>query len=236
MFPVLQKTKEIALDVLFPPVCLICAAWTGDKEKPLCTECLSKIEVENTLTCPICRARMAENVKMCHPNAPFRLAAATRYENEIVRTLIYELKFGKKTAAGRALADILAVYLKSLSINLSTFSIIPISIHPSRRRERTFNQAEVIAENLAEKNGLPLIKNALMRVKATKAQAEIKDLERRKKNLEGSFAVPHPALVQNKNIILVDDVFTSGATVSEAVRTLKEADAGKIIAAVAAKT
>lgn len=235
MFPLFQKTKEITLDILFPPLCLICAQWTGDKEKILCADCNSRIEIENTLTCPICRARMAENVKMCHPRASFRLAGATRYNNELARQLIYQLKFGKKTAAGRALADLLASHIKSLNINLSTFSVIPVPLHPSRRRQRGFNQAEVIAENLAKKMGLSLLNNVLIRVKATKAQAGIKNSEERRKNLENSFAAPYPALIANKNILLIDDVFTSGATINEAVKILKEAGAKKIIAAVAAK-
>ena len=138
------------------------------------------------------------------------------------------------------MGDLLIQYLqKSQLINQSTnklinYLIVPIPLHSKRRRERGFNQAELLAKTISENLGL-LPTNALERTKNTKAQAKLKKSECREENVAGCFKIKNPESVRDKNIILVDDVFTSGATMNEAVKILKENGAKRIIALVAAK-
>jgi ComF family protein len=115
--------------------------------------------------------------------------------------------------------------------------MIPIPLHPKKERERGFNQSLLIAEALRDflSGSPPLISQILVRVKNTKAQAEIKDSDKRKENVRSCFAVKNPSEIKGKNIILIDDVFTSGATANEAVRTLKTAGARRILVLVLAK-
>ena len=112
---------------------------------------------------------------------------------------------------------------------------MPIPLHKNRERERGFNQSEAIAKIIASELNLQLKKDLLVRAKETKIQAELKDWNQRKNNLAGAFQIPQPEGIKGKNIILVDDVYTSGATINEAVKTLKENGAKKIIALVIAK-
>lgn len=237
MHPLFSQTREVILDILFPPICLTCGTRlpTQEKNNHICVSCLAAIAINTTLTCPLCGARMAEQKKTCHKDVPYRLAAATRYDDERVRRLIWELKYQKKTVASKPLASIATAHLASLPLNLSQFVIVPIPLHPSRERERGFNQSKLIAEIVASKFGLPIAVSALERNKHTKPQAETKDINARRENLAGAFAIKDAAAIAKKNILLVDDVFTSGATIGEAVKTLKSAGAQHIIALVVAK-
>ncbi len=119
---------------------------------------------------------------------------------------------------------------------ISNFSpiVVFIPLHHSRERKRGFNQAKLLAEIVAKNFNLEL-KNVLMRVKNTPPQAQAENREKRRENLFGAFTIIDPDEIKNKNIILIDDVYTSGATMSEAARVLKSRGARKIIALVAAK-
>ena len=125
--------------------------------------------------------------------------------------------------------------LSDLSVmeNFNNAILVPIPLSPKRYRERGFNQAELICKKLIEidqDENFRLEENVLIKIKNTEHQVRIQDRRARLKNLIGSFAVKNEALVKNKNIILIDDVTTTGATLNEARKTLKQAGARKIIA------
>jgi len=113
--------------------------------------------------------------------------------------------------------------------------IIPIPLHPSRERGRGFNQSEAIAEEISKTLGVKLMTGNLIRIKNTKPQPEIKGLEKRQENIAGCFAVKNPELIKGKKIIPIDDVFTSGSTMNEAVKILRKAGAARVIGLVIAK-
>ena len=233
----LSRIQNTVLDILFPPLCTLCGKnlKEGMRNRGICEMCLEAIPVKDTLTCPICGARMAENTKICHKDTPFRLAAALPYNNEKVKTLIWQLKYEKKTYAARPLVYLMIHHLKTLGMNIGNYIVVPVPLHASRERERGFNQAELIATPLARELGLSLERKSLVRVKKTASQAETKNRQERRKNLEGSFSVRHPERIQGKDILLIDDVFTSGATAEAAVAALKDTGAKKVIVAVAAR-
>lgn len=120
--------------------------------------------------------------------------------------------------------------------NFRNFSVMPIPLHPKRKKERGFNQSELLGKILAEKYNLPLLAKALSRDKETKPQAELKNWDDRRQNLQNAFSAALPDQIKNKNIILIDDIYTSGATTKDAVRALCQAGAKKIIVLVFAKT
>ena len=237
MVTVLEKVRETILDILFPALCLACGKTLEGAEKAafICRACVAAIPVSVTLTCPRCGSRLAENIKTCHQDTPFRLAAASRYDDPRVKKLIWELKYGRKVGAAYPIASIIETHLGHLTVNLANYLLVPMPLHPSRERERGFNQSEIIAKRLAERTNLKLASGALTRVKRTLPQAEAKNREDRRVNVAGSFAVVKPELISGKNILLLDDVFTSGATMGEAARTLRAAGAKRIIATVAAR-
>ncbi len=213
----LQTFKLLLLDALFP-----------------IPELPPNIRLHDTLFCPRCRARLANNKMICHKDSQFLLAAATQYEDPI-KSLIWHLKYRNRATLSEPLSKLAINYLDKLSLPIAHFITIPIPLSEARQRERGYNQAELIAKIIAGRYGLPIETSALIRQRHGKPQAEIKGWDERKKNIAGSFGILHPELIKDKNILLVDDVFTSGATIAEAAHQLKDFGAKKIIALVIAK-
>ena len=222
------------LDLVFPPSCLSCRRRTKSNEV-VCGNCLAAIPLNRTLFCGKCGARLAEGRKICHRDFPYVLGAATCYSNAAVKNLIHALKFKYVRGAAKPLGDLLAGYAEALPLRLEKFTVIPLPLHARRLRERGFNQSELIAGFFAKRLDLPLETEWLERAKHAKPQSETKNLAERKENIRGSFVVKNTTNVSGKNIILVDDVTTSGATFYEAALVLKSAGARKIIALAAAR-
>jgi len=248
MFHLFKKAYDFSLDILFPPICVNCKKPLDKNENSICKKCLSKIQLNNTLFCPVCRARLPENKKICHFDCHYLLGAAGNYDDLILQNLIQSFKYKSVKSLAPVLSELLIKYFNSLNplatrdlakpdkfyiLNPSTI-VVPIPLHPRRERERGFNQAKLITKNLVEKLNLEFC-DALVRLKNTKSQAQARDTEERAKNVKDCFKIIHPELVKEKNIILVDDVFTSGATINEAVKILKQNGAKKILALVIAK-
>lgn len=172
------------------------------------------------------------------------------YRHPSIKKSLWFLKYkGKKRLANifaEIIYDKILEELSELSVmeNFREPILIPIPLSSKRYRERGFNQAQLICEELIkinnlrdsvdEKLNLSLEKNILIKIKETEHQARIKDRRARLKNLIGSFAIKNAEenvnLLKNKNIILIDDITTTGATLNEAKKTLKQAGARKVIA------
>lgn len=228
---------KLLLDCIFPPLCLGCARTLGDEEENdgLCIPCRELIPLHSSLFCGVCRARLPEGKQHCHRDAPFRLGAAADYAHPLVRELIWTLKYSRTAAAAPPLSSLLARYLRSIGPLPEDAPLVPIPLNRRRERERGFNQAELIARNLAARTGRP-VQSLLIRTKSTKPQAELPEWERRKMNVAGCFAIaPRAEKPLPRRVILIDDVATSLATLTEAARTLKAAGVQSVVGLVAAK-
>lgn len=235
-FPSWPTIKRLTLDILFPPVCLACEDFLMNEAgttRGLCRICMAGIKSRDTLLCACCGARLPENVKTCHPKAAFILGAAADYENPVVRALIFRLKYERLRAASAPLQDLLGRYLSDLDFDWTNFMVIPVPLHPRRKRERGFNQAELLSQHVAELLRLPHETHALKRVRYEEPQAKIRTRAERELNMTGAFEAD--ISIAKKNILLVDDVMTTGATLRAATEALKNAGARKIIALVVAK-
>jgi ComF family protein len=225
------------LDILFPAECIACGALL--LRGTLCDACRISIAPHRTAFCGICAAPLPGLRSICHPQAPHLLGAAGNYQNVALRTLIHALKFGRMKGAAEPLADILIHYCARLPMDLQGFSVIPVPISKERMRERGFNQSALIAERFARFFGLPLKTKILTRTVHRTAQSDIADRDERHQNIQNCYvAKPFDksgVCTPNKNIILIDDVTTSGATFADAVRALRAAGARKILALAVAK-
>ena len=211
---------EVVLDILFPPECLACRRrlTTGT----LCVSCKNAVGGP-----PAIALRNIDGRSRC-----YFLGAAGRYKNHVLKTLIHALKFGGIRGAAVPLAEILAHHAQTVALPLGDFTVMPIPLSKLRLRERGFNQSELIAERFANLLGLPFEKNILMRVRHRKPQSGTETLAERRENIRGCFAMLNGVRPITKNIILVDDVSTSGSTFLEAARALT-ADGAEIILALA---
>ena len=204
------------LDLIFPVNCISC----GKSRTDFCSKCLSESP-----------AAEHENAKWIFP--------LYEYRHPPVKKSIWLLKYkGRKKLAGifaevlygRILEELADLFVMQ---NFYDAILIPIPLSSKRRRERGFNQAELICEKLIEIDGnenFRLEKNVLIKPKDTEHQAHIENRAKRMKNIIGSFAVKNEERIKNRNIILIDDVTTTGATLTEARKILKQSGAKKVIA------
>lgn len=236
MFYYLIKIKNILLDIIFPSICLNCRKELINENGSVCNNCIDSIKTNNSTFCPVCRARLPNNQKICHQKVTFILAAAGEYGESTLQNIIKLFKYQGIENLAPVLGKIIIKYLNSLNPKISILNsvIIPIPLHKNRERQRGFNQSKLLAKYISDYFNLPLVEG-IERTKKTKPQAQIKNKEERLKNISDCFKIKNPESIKGKNIILVDDVFTTGDTINEAVKILKENDAKNIIALVVAK-
>lgn len=216
------------LNLIFPPRCLNCHAIT--KEGAICDFCFQQISPHHTFYCGECRARLIQISKTCHPKFPYILGAASNYEEPAIKNLIQGLKFRSVEEAAKPLGQLIINYAHEVSVPIKNAVILPIPLSKKRERQRGFNQSTLIAKFFADCSSLPLVTDCLIRVRHSSPQSELKNYEERRQNVKNCFAIQNSELIQGKNVILVDDVVTSGATLKEAAIMLKMAGARKIIA------
>lgn len=243
-FSAIRRAARIATDILFPPLCAYCETYLDDARSPICEACFCKIIKNTSLICPICNARMASGKRICahgkrkYKEFPYLLGAATNYDDPVIRTCIHRCKYDKIHSIAPALALLLTEYVSVLdpkpTLLAATPIVIPIPLHARKERERGFNQSACIARSFAETMKFAY-KEPLVKLIDNKPQAQTKIRATRLERMKGVFAIPYPADVRHKNIILIDDVSTSGATLSEAAKTLRAAGVKQILALVIAK-
>lgn len=163
---------------------------------------------------------------------------ALNYQDEKTRLSIWSLKFKNNQKIAKVFAQIIYDFLieelaeLKLSHNFDKPLLIPIPLSRERLRERGYNQVELMAQelfNLDKGNSFDYRKNILKKIKNTTSQSHTHSKKERENNLKNCFKVVMPKLIKNRNIILLDDVITTGATLNEAIKTLKKHKPKKII-------
>lgn len=148
--------------------------------------------------------------------------------NSPIQVLMHHMKYMGYYKIGSLLGDKISDALfKRLPVLSSSCKIIcPIPLHPTKLRDRGYNQSQHIAESIAAKFSIPLVPDLLKRIKNTKTQTRL-NIQERKENVKNAFIInpKYQALIQNKRVMLVDDVVTSGATANEATKVLRSAGA-----------
>jgi ComF family protein len=228
------------LDLLFPPRCAVC----GRRGAPLCAVCLAAARPPDAQRCVRCNAPLppaseilAGRCATCRGEPPGPLAGlrvAARYEDTI-RLAIIELKFHRVRRVAEPLGDLLAA--ASLPLLPVVDLIAPVPLHPTRRQERGFNQAELLARRCGRRLGRPMRADLLARVRPTPSQVQLTSAERHA-NMRGAFAARPgaAATLAGRSVLLVDDVCTSGATLTAAAEALREVGATTIWGAAVARS
>lgn len=208
------------------PVCRTCLAKPGPLEADyFCASCrtpfLNPFALDEDGRCSLCRAG-ANGFDAAYTYGSF--------EGEL-RELIHLLKYARVRTLAKPLAKLLAA---ALPLNRSFDVVVPMPMHWRKRWVRGFNQAEVLAKEIARKRGLPL-RNAARKRKATAAQAGLTNAARQS-NVAGAFEIRHPDALAGKRVLLVDDVMTTGATASACAKALKHAGAREVTLLAVART
>jgi competence protein ComFC len=223
--------KDFILDILFPPFCLNC-----QKEGSyLCPDCRSLVDIINVGYCPFCRPPKIvfdnKTCGFCRQSKKLNgLFSATAYQNFIIKRAISQFKYPpyvKKLS--KPLSSLIIEYFQSLEqqLNFKDAVLIPVPLAKKKIKLRGFNQSEEIAKELSLFWEIPLVSGSLLKIKETLPQIELSEKER-KENVKGAFLCQHPTLIKNRKIFLVDDVFTTGATMEECARVLKNSGAKEV--------
>jgi ComF family protein len=221
-------------DLVYPKVCLACKnkitgsaidslicsqCWAGIKKNlpPFCRSCGRQLEKES-FTKSICSGCLKTKLYFDRAFSP------CVYEG-IIKELIHELKYKGKDYLGAPLSTLRIEFIKEYSLPMDYLDfIVPVPLHKTRLREREFNQAEILAKFISQEFNKDILPNTLQRHRHTKTQTDLETNERLL-NVKGSFSVTRQGNLKGKNLLLVDDVLTTGATASEAALALKDAGA-----------
>lgn len=150
--------------------------------------------------------------------------------DDYFQKLIHGFKYQQKSSLGKRLGKALGEKLKEDKIAEKFDCLVPVPLHSARKRDRGFNQSEILALEMSEATNLPVLKKLLKRTKNTKDQTKLTP-EERIENVKGAFALKDPEIVAGTRVILVDDVMTTGATLGECASVLLEAGAERVIGA-----
>ncbi len=214
-----SRALAAILGFIFPDSCLACGGQLDAPEKHLCALCLRAIATRS-------RAFLvAPDSALCEVEAgPLVVWHVADFEGP-ARELIRALKYDGRTSIAGDLAALVAPHVR-VAVPSGIDAVVPVPLHRTRRRERGFNQAELIALSLARLLDLPVIPGALVRARSTRSQARLGRRER-EVNVRGAFLGVR-ALTRGRRLLLLDDVVTTGATMRAARDALAEADASSV--------
>jgi ComF family protein len=231
---VLRAARRAALDLCFPRSCAGCGAPDPEAMRHLCWECFRDLAVLQPPFCERCgdpvagRVDHAYTCALCAARAPsfLRARSAVRYDGAAA-SAIRALKYHGATWLADDLAALLEGVTRAEYAGVTFDAIVPVPLHPLRRRRRDFNQAELLAGRLARRLGAPVRARAVRRVRATPSQTRL-TVRERADNMRGAFQARAPMNLDGGRVLLVDDVMTTGATVHDAARALREGGVAEV--------
>lgn len=226
--------------LFYPPLCAACSQPVTQADY-LCASCTAKAPRIQAPFCAKCSEPFAGAItetfscaNCAHRTLHFEAAVCAYRSRGIVRQIVHHFKYDGQQHLRHPIADWLADTLDDPRLQGRRFDIIvPVPLHPARKRERGFNQAELLAELLSARAAVPSCE-VLQRVRYTTTQTAF-DRAERMENLHDAFRLRKNANVRGLRVLLVDDILTTGSTLSECARVLKASGAMTVHAATAAR-
>lgn len=236
----LGRLAGLLTDFVFPPYCTSCHTRMPENQRePICQACWRQATIWQSGACQRCGAGLSAGISP-------RLCPACRIEGwdcSDVRTpgpfagtvaeAIHLLKYSAKRSIARRLATLMFQCLGSDGRYLQSDLIAAVPLHRARLRERGYNQAQLLADELSRMTGIPTDGRAVFRIRHNPSQTKL-DKKQRLENVRDIFRAKEPWRVRGRRVILVDDVLTTGATIGSCARALLEAGATEVLALTAA--
>lgn len=204
---------------------LICGNCLNKLDKnlpPFCLKCGGNLKTDEQSrgTCVPCRDRSYH----------FKRAWSPTIYRGVMEELIHMFKYRNKPQLAKPLSQIMIDFINNYNLHLKGFDIlVAVPLHSSKLREREYNQAQLLAQNISKQLQIPICEGNLERWKATKIQSNL-SAEERWHNVSGAFRLRNPEDFKDKRVLIIDDLLTTGATCSEIARNLNEAQANSVFA------
>ncbi len=228
----LNKFLKKAVGILFVRdiKCVVCDKELNYKTKyGICENCIKTLPFNNKKVCTKCGEPIFSKAEYClackNSQKNYEKARAPFiYEGEVVK-LIYKFKYNN----AKYMFDYLGLFLvdEYIKTNWDVDCILPVPLHEKRKKERGYNQSYLLSKKLEEALGIEIVTNNLIRNRETVTQTDLTK-KQRKENLEKAFTVLNKKQLKNKRVLLIDDVFTTGATIEECTKTLLKAGVNSV--------
>lgn len=206
------------ISLIYPHVCLSCTFPLRKYEKFICLKCknhLPKTQFAERVENPVMKL-MWGKAMVEHASSSYYFKKGNR-----IQKLMHQLKYKGKEELGEELGKMMALELKKSSIYEKIDGIIPLPLHLSKKRLRGYNQCDSLAIGIAENLKIEIFPTAIMRIKANISQTK-KGYFERHENVNDIFKVCEPEKLNGKNILLIDDVITTGSTLAACAKTLND--------------
>ena len=213
-----------AVQLLFPLRCPVCDGIVRPWGEKVCLKCLPKLKLLTPPWCMQCGKKLAEDGEYCagcRTGKHSYQRGRSLYEYQSAAESIYRFKYGGRREYAGFYGEQMTEYLGEFIRAVEPDGIVPIPLHPRRKAKRGYNQAQLLAREIGKRMGLPVYPKMLRRVKNTVPLKQLNPAQRQN-NLKKAFQLSGND-VKLKTILLVDDIYTTGSTMDEAARTLREA-------------
>ena len=217
-----QSVFSGLLDFIYPPICPLCSR-SIDDEGPLCSLCLENLLKDFQVTCYHNKAHF----KYLEETICFDKVLACWTFTPQIETLIHIVKYQQGRKLGKVLGRIAGERIQEQFPNLSGNVIVPVPLHFVRRRERGYNQSEILSRGIAEIIPIPIRTNVLIRKKHTQTQTLLSAKERQE-NVQEAFLVRDGKSIMNRHVVLIDDIVTTGATMQQCAKAMIQAGAASV--------
>jgi ComF family protein len=216
----LKNILTSTLHLFYPHICTGCGSDVLERENLLCLTCINDLPNTNFAMHsgnPVEKAFWGR-IPVTSAHSQFYFA-----KESLVQHLIHQLKYKGNKQIGIYLGELMGKHLLNSDRFKNVNAIIPLPLYPDKERKRGYNQASVICQGIANNLNVPVITNIVLRRRFTETQTR-KHRTERWQNVEGSFIVTDATILKNKNILLVDDVITTGATIEACGQTILECE------------
>jgi competence protein ComFC len=226
----IRKMPAVFLDLILPQECLGC----GLSKTWLCDDCYKQIPFNQSFPCLVCHRPTLQGSthKECTKETSLDGILIASWRTDLLKDLVHSFKYENLKILAPQLAEIISRKIDSSPLVANLFLsqktlLIPVPLFKSREWDRGYNQAELLARELIENSPVQLAGDLIRRTRNTTTQTDL-PRHKRLKNIQHAFEVIASEKIKNKSIILVDDVTTTGATISEIARVLKQAKAKEV--------
>jgi len=218
------------VDLILPQECLGC----GRSGTWLCRGCLGSIRLRHDFACAACHrpSWQGETHEACGKTTALDGQIIAAWRGPLLKDLIHSLKYENLTEAAGPLAGLLrrktdgTPLFNALLLGEST-ALVPVPLHQRKEWDRGYNQSRLLAKELAQDMGIEILDQAIKRTRNTKTQTEL-PRHKRLTNLKNAFEATEPEIIKGRNLVIVDDVLTTGATAGELAKVLKQAGAKEV--------